>query len=64
MFAIIGAVIVVVSMLGGFVWAGGNILALFQPSEFLVIGGVAFGSMVIANPITYIKIYLQLLELF
>lgn len=55
MFAIIGAAIVIVSMLGGFVWAGGNILALFQPSEFLVIGGVAFGSMVIANPLTYIK---------
>jgi chemotaxis protein MotA len=55
MFAIIGAVIVLVSMLGGFVWAGGDILTLYQPPEFLVIGGVAIGSMIIANPLAYLK---------
>ncbi len=55
MFAIIGAVIVLVSMLGGFVWAGGDIKTLYQPPEFLVIGGVAIGSMIIANPLAYLK---------
>jgi len=55
MFVIIGAALVLFSMLGGFLMAGGNILTLIQPSEFVVIGGVAIGSLITANPIVYIK---------
>ncbi len=55
MFAIIGAALVLFSMLGGFVMAGGNLLTLIQPAEFVVIGGVAIGALIMANPITYIK---------
>ena len=55
MFAIIGAVIVVGSVLGGFVLEGGHSLALHQPLEILIIGGAAFGSLVIATPLSVIK---------
>lgn len=50
MIVIIGAIIVTASVLGGFAMAGGNILALLQPSEFIVIGGAAFGALVIMSP--------------
>ena len=55
MFAIIGLTVVLVSMLGGFLMAGGNIKTLIQLSEFIVIGGVAAGSLIAANPLAYIK---------
>src|SRR4029453_13450899 len=38
------------SVLGGFAMAGGNILALIQPAEFIVICGAAFGALVIMSP--------------
>ena len=50
MIVIIGAIIVTASVLGGFAMAGGNILALIQPAEFVVIGGAAFGALVIMSP--------------
>ncbi len=57
MFVIIGIVVVFASLLGGFMMAGGNPGALFQPSEFVTIGGVIIGSMLVANPLpTVIKI--------
>ncbi len=55
MIIIIGAVIVLASVLGGFVWSGGNIGNLMHPSEFLVIGGSAIGAMVIMAPINILK---------
>jgi chemotaxis protein MotA len=50
MIVIIGAIIVTASVLGGFVMAGGNILALIQPAEFVVICGAAFGALIIMSP--------------
>jgi chemotaxis protein MotA len=47
---IIGIVIVSVSVGGGFVLAKGNLATLWQPYEVIIIGGAAFGAMVIANP--------------
>ncbi len=55
MFVIIGFVLVFAAMLGGYVMHGGNLLVLIQPSEFIIIGGVAFGSMLIANPLHITK---------
>jgi chemotaxis protein MotA len=48
---IIGIVVVLASVLGGFAVHGGNILALWQPSEVVIIGGAALGGFVIANGI-------------
>jgi chemotaxis protein MotA len=50
MIVIIGAVIVLGSVLGGFVMAGGNPAALWHLSEVIVICGSAFGALVIMSP--------------
>jgi chemotaxis protein MotA len=55
MFVIIGIVVVIGSMLGGFMVSGGNPLSLIVPGEFIVIIGVAFGSLMIANPLPVLK---------
>ncbi len=47
---IIGVVLVLGSCITGFLLSGGNLLALFQPFELLIIGGSALGAMVISNP--------------
>lgn len=39
----------------GFVLSHGQILALWQPYELLVIGGCAVGSFIVANPVAVIK---------
>lgn len=55
MFVIIGIVLVFAAMLGGYMMHGGKLLVLVQPSEFIIIGGVALGSMLIANPMHIFK---------
>ena len=52
---IIGSIIVLASVLGGYVLSHGEILALWQPFEVLIIGGAAFGAFVISNPTHTIK---------
>jgi len=50
MIVIIGCIIVIASVLGGFKMEGGVLLALWHPSEFVIICGSAAGSMVIMSP--------------
>lgn len=50
MIVIVGSIIVMASVLGGFMMAGGSIGALIHPSEFVVICGAAFGAMIIMAP--------------
>ncbi|GJE01891.1 flagellar motor stator protein MotA [Methylobacterium isbiliense] len=47
---LIGLVIALGSMLGGFVAMGGHLEVIWQPWEFVIIGGMAAGTFVIANP--------------
>ena len=47
---IIGIVVVIASVAGGYVAAHGKLLALWQPFELIIIGGAAFGAFLIANP--------------
>lgn len=47
---IIGLLIVIGAVFGGYLMAHGNLLALYQPAELVIIGGGAFGAFVIANP--------------
>ncbi len=49
MFVIIGYIIVVASVFGGFALAGGHMAALFQPIELLMIGGAALGAFLVGN---------------
>lgn len=55
MLVIVGYLIVIGSVLGGYALAGGHLGALMQPLELLMIGGAAFGAFVISNPIKVIK---------
>ncbi len=50
MFVIIGSVVVVVAVLGGFALEGGPFLVLMQFAEFLIIGGSALGALLISAP--------------
>ncbi len=52
---IIGAVIVLASVIAGFLLSKGNLIALLQPFEVLIIMGAATGAFVIANPPSVIK---------
>jgi chemotaxis protein MotA len=49
MFVGIGYLVILASVLGGFVMAGGHIAALLQPLEVLMIAGAAGGAFVVAN---------------
>jgi chemotaxis protein MotA len=55
MFVIIGFAVVIVSIIVGFMIAGGNVILLLQWAEFLIIGGAAIGSILIASPLSLIK---------
>ncbi len=50
MLLVVGAILVFVSVFGGFVALGGHLMVLWQPFEFVIIAGSAFGAFVIANP--------------
>jgi len=50
MFTIIGLVIVFGAVLGGYTMASGPLHVLNQPSEFVIIGGAALGTMIIKAP--------------
>jgi chemotaxis protein MotA len=55
MFSIIGTLIIVGSVFGGFAMGGGHLGALFQPLELLMIGGAALGTLVAGNPLKVLK---------
>ncbi|MFP4540130.1 MAG: motility-associated protein [Opitutales bacterium] len=55
MLIIVGSVIVMASMLVGFMLAGGNPIVLLHVSEFVVIGGITIGVFVISTPIGVMK---------
>ncbi|WP_150046025.1 MULTISPECIES: flagellar motor stator protein MotA [Methylomonas] len=55
MFVIIGYVIILGCVLGGFLMAGGHLGVLVQPVELLIIGGSAFGAFVASNSMSTIK---------
>jgi chemotaxis protein MotA len=55
MFVIIGWVVVLGAVLGGFLIAGGHVAALIQPSELLTIGGAALGAFLVSNSPKVVK---------
>ncbi len=55
MFVIIGWVVVVSCVLGGYVLAGGTLGVLWQPFEVVIIAGAGIGAFVTANPPALLK---------
>jgi len=53
---IIGIIVVIASVLGGFVLSGGKLGALIHPFEVMIIGGAALGGFLQANPGSTTKI--------
>ncbi|PMR69788.1 flagellar motor stator protein MotA [Halomonas heilongjiangensis] len=45
----LGYIVVILCVFGGFVLAGGNLGPLYQPTEFLMIGGAGVGAFIAAN---------------
>ena len=52
---IIGLVITIGCILGGYVALGGHLYVLWQPFEFIIILGAAIGSFFVANPMKVVK---------
>jgi chemotaxis protein MotA len=50
MLLIVGLVVVVVCVFGGYMMHGGDLLLLNQPAEFIIIGGAALGTLIISTP--------------
>lgn len=61
MFALAGIVIVIVSVVVGYLASHGNMLVLWQPFEILIICGAALGSFMVANPFSLQKKVLSML---
>jgi chemotaxis protein MotA len=50
MVVILGCVVVIGCVLGGFIGSGGHVAALIQPYEVLVIGGASLGALITMSP--------------
>lgn len=61
MLIIIGYIVILFSVFGGFALGGGHLAAVFQPLELLIIGGAAVGSFIVGNSGTVIKSVLKTL---
>jgi chemotaxis protein MotA len=55
MLSIIGILIVLGSVVGGFLMESGRLPVLLQPSEFVTIAGAAVGTVLVANPVHVLK---------
>jgi len=49
MLVIVGSLVVLGAVVGGYLIAGGHLEVLFQPAELLIIGGAAVGAFITAN---------------
>lgn len=52
---IIGLVVTLACMLGGFMAMGGHVGVIWQPFEYVIICGAALGTFIVANPMKTIK---------
>jgi len=59
MLILIGYLIIILSVFGGFAMGGGHLAAIFQPVELLIIAGAAIGSLVVGNSMNSLKAILR-----
>jgi chemotaxis protein MotA len=55
MLVIVGACVVILAVVGGYLMEGGNPFVLFQPAEFVIIFGAAVGGFLIGTPMKAVK---------
>lgn len=51
MYALIGIVVVIGAVLGGYLMGHGNLAVIFQPAEIVIIFGASLGSFLVFNKI-------------
>ena len=56
MITIIGIIVVLGSVIGGYAMGKGNFSVLFQPAEVIIIFGAAIGSLIISSPTKSLKV--------
>lgn len=59
MFPIIGILVVIGAVIGGYLLEHGQLAVLVQPAELVIIGGAAAGTLLIGNPPNVLKAILQ-----
>ncbi|MCT8125011.1 flagellar motor stator protein MotA [Alishewanella sp. BS5-314] len=59
---ILGFALVLGAVVGGFMFAGGNVATLWQPAEFVIIFGAGLGALVVGNSRTVLKEMLNQLK--
>jgi len=65
MIKIIGILVVLGCVIGGFILSGGKFMALIHPFEVLIIGGAALGAFLQANPAsTFMHVFKKSLTMF
>jgi chemotaxis protein MotA len=55
MLIIVGFLVVIISVVGGYVLSHGKLGALWQPYELLIIGGAALGAFLVSTPGKIVK---------
>ena len=55
MLILLGYVVVLVCVFGGFALGGGHLAAVFQPIELMIIGGAALGALIVGNSMSVLK---------
>lgn len=55
MLVIIGFIVTFACLFGGYMAMGGNVVVIWQPWEFVIIGGSSLGIFLIANPMKVVK---------
>lgn len=55
MLVILGYIVILLTVFGGFALSGGHLYALFQPLELMMLCGAALGSFIVANDMKIIK---------
>ncbi|ARH00841.1 flagellar motor stator protein MotA [Legionella micdadei] len=61
MLILLGSVVILLSVFGGFALAGGHLAAIIQPVELLIIAGAAIGSLIIGNSSSVLKAIIKAL---
>lgn len=55
MLILLGYLVILLSVFGGFALAGGHLAAIIQPVELLIIAGAAIGSLIVGNKASVLK---------
>ena len=63
MLIVIGYLVVIATVFGGYMMTGGHLGALYQPAEFVIIGGAGIGAFIVGNNGKAIKATVKALPL-